>query len=240
MRTAIIRIVVASAVMFAAIGGCSGGGKRESAGVRSARPLVIYLHGMLNATTAHEASHERVRERFRDAGFDVWTPKGRLGLCDWSEDAKQSVCWPSDERTLGTAREIVHEWGEQLSTRRPVVVVGFSNGGAFAVLLAVHGLVQGCGFVSMHGFPAGALHVDAGPHAPILLIGGTGAAWESAQMTTTTKQLDALAWPHTAKMHDGGHAVSDRDIDEVLTFARRAVQMDCPGGANASAARSNP
>jgi hypothetical protein len=92
----------------------------------------------------------------------------------------------------------------------------------------------------MHGFPAGGLHAEPGQRAPILLIGGTGAAWESEQMTTTTTQLKALKWPHEARMHDGGHAVSDKDLDAVLAFARHAVQATCSRHADASAGSSAP
>jgi predicted esterase len=108
-----------------------------------------------------------------------------------------------------------------------VVLVGFSNGGAFAVLLALHGLVRGCAFASMHGFPAGALHAEAEQHSPILLIGGTGAAWESAQMSTTAERLNGLAWPHEAKTHDEPHAISDADLEDVVDFAQRAVRSGC-------------
>lgn len=238
MRTATVRVAVVSAVMFAAICGC-GGRKHASAEVQSAPPLVIYLHGMFDVKTPDQATSDRFRERFRNAGFDVWAPTGRPGLCDWSEEAKHSVCWPSDERALAAAREIVHEWGPQVPTRRPVIVAGFSNGGAFTVLLAVHGLVSACGFASMHGFPAGTLHAESGKPAPILLIGGSGAAWESGLMTTATTQLRALGWPHEARMHDGGHAVSDKDLDDVLAFAQRAVR-NCSGHPNVSASSATP
>lgn len=242
MRPAVIRAVVASGAVFAAICGCGGGGKRESANVPSARPLIIYLHGMFEANTSDDATNDRVHERFREAGFDVWAPKGRLGLCDWSEEAKRSVCWPSDERALGVAREIVDEWGPQLVTRRPVVV-GFSNGGAFATLLAVHGLIRACGFATLHGFPAGTLHIEPSARPPLLLIAGRGAPWEGPQLAATTAQLSAVGWPHEAKIHDGPHSVSDADLDAAISFAREATRTGCtetPTSEQQSVAASPP
>ncbi len=226
MRSAGIRAVVASAAVFAAVCGCGGGGKRESANVQSSQPLVIYLHGMFDAKTPDGATSDRVRERFREAGFDVWTPKGRLGLCDWSEDAKRSVCWPSDERALAAAREIVRDWGPQIVTRRPIVV-GFSNGGAFATLLAVHGLIRACGFATLHGFPAGTMHIEPGARAPLLLVAGRGAQWEGPQLEATVAQLSAVGWPHKAKIHDGPHSVSDADLEAAIAFARDATRTGC-------------
>jgi predicted esterase len=189
------------------------------------RPLVVFLHGMVQPGHTDEATENRVRERFGAAGFDVFTPRGKLGLCEWSDEAKQSLCWPSDERSLDTARAIVSEWS--LATARPTIVVGFSNGGAFALLLALHGLVPACGISSLHGFPAGRLHPEPGRRMPLFLIAGREAAWEPEQMIRTTEQLKAVAWPHEARMHDGGHAVSDRDLDEAIGFARQAVRTGC-------------
>lgn len=243
VRSTTVRVVVASAIMFAAICGCGGGGKHESADVRSgARPLVIYLRGMFDANTPDEATTDRVRERFRAAGFDVWAPTGRVGLCDWSEEAKRLLCWPSDERALAAAREIVHEWGPQLVTRRPVVV-GFSNGGAFATLLATHGLVRACGFATLHGFQAGRLHIEPSARPPLLLIAGRGAPWEGPQLAATTAQLSAIGWPHEAKIHDGPHAVSDADLNAAIAFAREATRAGCaetPTSEQQSGATSPP
>lgn len=74
------------------------------------------------------------------------------------------------------------------------------------MLLATHGLVRACGFASLHGFPAGAIHLEAveAKRAPILLVAGRGAAWESAQMSATATPLETLGWPYQTKTHDGG------------------------------------
>jgi dienelactone hydrolase len=210
-------------VMIGSAPGCRDKTKVSTA-VETDKPLAVFLHGVFEGKG--DPNDDHVRERLRAAGFAVWTPTGKPGLCDWSEDAKRSTCWPSDERTLGKAREIVREWQPNLPPSQPMVVVGFSNGGAFATLLATHRLVPACGFASLHGFPAGAIHAEAGQgkRAPILLVGGRGAAWESAQMSATSAQLKTLGWPHETKTHDGGHVVSDQDLDAAIAFARDAVR----------------
>jgi predicted esterase len=190
---------------------------------REARPLVVFLHGMTEPGLAGEGADDRIRRRFEEAGFELAAPTGREGLCDWSDEVKRARCWPSDERSLGAAREIAGEWRQTLAPSRPIVVVGFSNGGAFATLLALHGLVRACGFATMHGFPAGTLHASAATKAPLLLIAGRGAPWESGQLATTTRQLTALGWPHDARTHDGAHAISDADLDATIAFAHKAV-----------------
>lgn len=106
--------------------------------------------------------------------------------------------------------------------------MGFSNGGAFAVLLALHGLVDACGTVSLHGFPAGAMHPRAEASRPLLLVAGRGAEWEPRQLEATTAQLRPLGWPFETKTHDEAHAVSDADLDDAVAFARDAVAR-CKG-----------
>jgi predicted esterase len=196
------------------------------------RPMVVFLHGQLgpdaDALAEEGATERRVRERLGDAGFEVWAPRGRTGLCDWADDAKHLTCWPSDERRLDVAVAIASEWARALDGRRPTVVVGFSNGAAFAVLLAAHGLIPACGFVALHGVPAGALNVDATRGAPLLLVSARGASWEGEQAAATARALDAVRWPYRATTREGTHAVSDADLDEVVSFAREALGL-CSG-----------
>jgi predicted esterase len=198
----------------------------------SHRPVVVFLHGQLalddDALADEEATERRVRTRLGDAGFDVWAPRGRVGLCDWDDGARRLACWPSDERKLDDARSITAEWPRALRGRRPALVVGFSNGAAFATLLAVHGVVSACGFVALHGFPAGAIHVDAAHPAPLLLMSARGASWEAGQLEATTRALDAAHWPYRAAAREGSHAVEDADLEEVVAFGRGALAA-CPG-----------
>jgi dienelactone hydrolase len=197
----------------------------------SHRPVVVFLHGQLaldsDAIADEEVTERRVRARLGEAGFDVWVPRGRAGLCDWDDDAKRLLCWPSDERKLDEARTIASEWPRALHGRRPALVVGFSNGGAFATLLAVHGLTFACGFVALHGFPAGALHVDAPRPSPLLLVSARGASWEAGQLEATARALDSAHWPFRATAREGTHGVEDADLEEVLAFARGALAA-CP------------
>lgn len=177
------------------------------------RPVVVFLHGV--SPKPDEATADRVRARFRAAGFDVVTPAGRPALCDWAEDVKKSPCWPSDERGVATGRAMVEEW----KVRDVAAVVGFSNGGAFTTLIAAHGLLPSCSFVTLHGFPPGEVKPDAAP-APILLVGGRAAPWEPPLLETTTAAFAAKGWPHEAKLLDEGHAVSDADLDAATAFVK--------------------
>jgi dienelactone hydrolase len=173
-------------------------------------------------STADAAIEDIVRERFDAAGFDVWLPRGRAGLCDWDEAVRSAECWPSDERHIQDAADIMGEWRAALAGRRPLVV-GFSNGAAFAVLLAVHGLLDACAFVALHGVPAGSLRrtKDARP-TPILFVGARGASWEADQIASAERALSLSGWPHQSAMREGLHGVTIEDLDLAVDFARRA------------------
>jgi predicted esterase len=102
-------------------------------------------------------------------------------------------------------------------------VAGFSSGGAFATLVALHGLVSACGFATLHGFPAGDLH-GGGPKRPLLLTAGTGAEWEPSQLERTTGKLEELGWRYETKLHSGAHAVNVTDVKALVAFAKGAIQ----------------
>jgi len=179
----------------------------------------VFLHGVVAADDAASVD-PAVKARLEREGFDVVTPTGRVGLCDWNEASKAARCWPSDERQLEVARAIAATWG---ASDRPTLVVGFSNGGAFATLLALHGLYPACGYATLHGFPAGELHA-VGPKRPLLLTAGRAAAWEPDQLAETTAKLQDLGWRYETKLHAGGHSVSDNDLRALLPWARATLR----------------
>jgi predicted esterase len=199
---------------------CGGGEGRSANGPASLpRPRIVFLHGML-AGNDRATIDPALEARLESEGFDVATPMGRIGLCDWNEASKAARCWPSDEQKLEAARAIASTWP---ASDKPTLVVGFSNGGAFATLLALHGLYPACGFASLHGFPAGDLHAD-GPKRPLLLIAGRAAEWEPDQLAETTAKLQDLGWRFETKLHAGGHAVSDNDLRALLSWARATLR----------------
>ena len=193
------------------------------------RPLVVFLHGMVgpDGAAGAEETESRVRERFADEGFDVWAPHGRVGLCDWSADAKLASCWPSDERTLDQAQDIAQGWGAAVRGKRPTFIVGFSNGAAFSVLLATHGLVHTCGVVALHGAPAGALHIEAKAPSPMLFVAASDVSWEAGQIDATTRVLDAHGWRSRTMTRAGGHDVADEDLEATIEFVRYAIRVGC-------------
>ena len=183
------------------------------------RPRIVFLHGMV-AGEDPTPIDPAVKARLESEGFDVVTPMGRVGLCDWNEASKAARCWPSDEQKLEVAKAIASTWP---ASDKPTLVVGFSNGGAFATLLALHGLYPACGFASLHGFPAGDLHAD-GPKRPVLLTGGRAAEWEPDQLAQTRAKLEDLGWRYETKLHAGGHSVSDNDVRALLPWARATLR----------------
>ena len=182
------------------------------------RPLVVYLHGVVRPGTekAEEAQRRELTRRAEARGFEVWAPSGEKGLCDWSDDVRGDVCWPSDERRLEDAKRIALGWKPRLRERR-THLLGFSNGAAFALLLTAHGLVPTACVAALHGAPAGALHVTSIPRSPILGYAGD-APWEKPQLEAALAPLRDAGANVRLVTASGPHALDAPSIDAALGF----------------------
>jgi poly(3-hydroxybutyrate) depolymerase len=187
--------------------------------------LVYYAHGMFAEGARPERELDVVRAAADLYGFAVLAPRGRKGLCTWSDDVKSFTCWPSrrdavDARSaelLGTWIAAEHRMATTLGTRfERHYALGFSNGGYFIAYVAADGLLalDGAAIVG-----AGRTDVDDAHLArrAIPIFVGVGAEELPFTLDAAARLSSDLAgrgWPVDATMHEGrGHELADDDFD---------------------------
>ncbi len=192
-----------------------------------AQQLVVYLHGRYARTAAGEelSRQQRLAKRAMKRGFAVLALRGRLGACTAPELADW-YCWPSNEHNAASADEIVASWADTLAaaavrSRSPKrFLLGFSNGGYFAGLIASRGLLGADAVVVAHGGPVEPVHA-ANARPPLLLLSADDDVAQD-EMIRYDRELAREGWSHDSYARSGGHALSDEDIDTALTFFSRA------------------
>ncbi|MDP9152110.1 MAG: hypothetical protein M3O36_19470, partial [Myxococcota bacterium] len=183
-------------------------------------------HGRYAAdASADEVDRQRrLALRATPRGFSVLALRGRLGTCTAPELAGW-YCWPSNERNAAAAEDFVSSWGRALSAARDragarsTVLLGFSNGGYFAGLIASRALVEAEAVVVAHGGPVEPVRARAG--APPLLLLSADDDVAQDEMIRFDEELAREGWPHDSYARLGGHALTDEDIDAALAFFER-------------------
>lgn len=205
----------------------AGGGCLSTASVDAGEPLLlVYLHGMYSPSTVDEEldRQTRVARIARQKGVSVLALRGRQGLCTGADTAS-FWCWPSNGRTAGFGREVVDGWSKALTVTDTRLghgrryLLGFSNGGYFAALIATRGLARFDAFAVAHAGPVEPLRAS-GPRVPWLLLMAEGDP-SAASMQTLDDELWEQAWPHEIVSRDGGHQLTDGDIEAALAFFAR-------------------
>jgi dienelactone hydrolase len=177
----------------------------------SALPLVVYLHGLFEARIATQR------------GFAVLAPRGTQGACRTASEPTSLVCWPSNPRTADRAEAYVESWRPGLDAaaeRHPFAsryVLGFSNGGYFAGLVAERALFEADAFVVAHSGPVEPVRAD-GKKPPMLLMSADEEPEVQDEMIRLDDELTREGWPHVHYVRDGGHALPDSDIEVALNF----------------------
>jgi poly(3-hydroxybutyrate) depolymerase len=197
-------------------------------------PLLVYLHGLYdsNAPAQEVDRTTRLVKRATARGFAVLAFRGRQGMCTTVPEYATWYCWPSNDKTADAGPDLVASWATALeiaTTRtkaRRRYVLGFSNGGYFAVLLATRDLfradafaIAGAGIIRPYKPPA--------EKVPIVLVSGDEDP-SQPDMLALDQALYADKWPHDAYGREGGHALADSDIDLVLTFFTRSETEKVP------------
>ncbi|CAN5648344.1 hypothetical protein BH09MYX1_BH09MYX1_46220 [soil metagenome] len=214
----------------------AGGGCFAAAAVDAGTPkLLVYLHGMYAPTEAGVAEELDRQARVADVatkkGYSVLALRGKQGQCLQPEVADW-FCWPSNERTQDAGPSYVASWSTALAEAEARggtgkrYLLGFSNGGYFAALIATRELIDfdavaiaGAGPVE----PVRAL----GTKPPILLITADSDA-SVLSAIQFDQQLTRERWPHAIVTRDGGHALESGDISNALTFFRRSASEAFP------------
>lgn len=188
------------------------------------QPLVVYLHGRYarNAGGEEVDRQRRLAEKANAQGFAVLALRGRLGACAAAE-LSSWYCWPENGQAADT---VVTSWKGALDEahRRThsntQYVLGFSNGGYFAGLLATRGLLDADAFVVAHAGPVEPVHAQKGK-PPMLLLSSDQESAQSS-MDRLDHELTREDWAHDSYAHEGGHDLNDTDIDAALAFFTRA------------------
>jgi predicted esterase len=203
-----------------------GGGCFASSTTKAA-PLIVYLHGRYaRAAASDEVDRQRrLGARATALGFAVLALRGRLGACT-SPDLASWYCWPSNETNADAGADFVNGWTSALadaqeragSNRR--FLLGFSNGGYFAGLVASRGLLEFEALVVAHGGPVEPVHPLHGAPPMLLLSADDDVAQD--EMIRFDQDLSREHWAHDSYARAGGHGLTDLDIDTSLTFFARA------------------
>jgi len=196
-------------------------------GADETTPVVIYLHGMFPSDYPEQSlqAQRELAAVTTARGFALLVPRGRLGLCDFRPELRRWYCWPSTARAAPLAGEIALEWeplwralddrlGKPDKPRRRFVL-GYSNGGFFAALLAARGDVPFDGYAIAHAGPVEPAWFDPAGPAPVLLLSAEG---QSPLMESLHARLGEAGWAHEYRVRPGPNALTDRDIEDALAF----------------------
>ncbi len=196
--------------------------------------MLVYLHGRYAPDSVREELDRqgRVAKRATAKGFAVLALRGTKGECN-SPEYKDYWCWPSNERNASDGPAFVARWEAPIAAARerlgpgPNVLLGFSNGGYFAALIAKRALARFDAVVVAHGGPIAVESVRDEPEPPMLLITADDDA-SDPEMTRLDDELTRTRWPHALVAREGGHALPDWDIDSALTFFKRIERERLP------------
>jgi len=192
-----------------------------------AASLIVYLHGRYARDVAGDEvdRQRRLAIHATAKGLAVLALRGRLGACSAAELASW-YCWPSNETNADAGHEVVGGWTRTLAaaqTRtaaRRRYVLGFSNGGYFAALIAARGLLDADAFVVAHGGPVEPVLPLRGTPPLLLLSADDDVAQD--EMIRFDVELGRAHWAHDSYARGGAHGLGDEDIEAALTFFARA------------------
>jgi predicted esterase len=196
----------------------------ESTG--SPRALLVYLHGRYAPETAAEEAERqsRVARMGTARGYSVLTLRGKQGQCT-DPTLATWWCWPSNERNAADGAAFVASWStafaEAERRARPArrVLLGFSNGGYFASLIASRALMPFDAVTVAHAGPVAPM-TPLRTKPPVLLIDADDDP-SSAEILHLDADLTRETWPHAMVIREGTHALPEWDVEMALTFFDR-------------------
>jgi hypothetical protein len=115
---------------------------------------------------------------------------------------------------------------EERLGKGPRFLVGFSNGGYFASLIAVRALIPVDAIAIAHAGAGGAVKANGAKPPIVLLTADEDSAIES--MMAFDAELTREGWPHAIASRDGGHEITDGDFATALAFFQRAPHERFP------------
>jgi hypothetical protein len=118
-------------------------------------PILLYAHTGA-APTENRAEWTQLVAAARGQ-FALVLVRGRNGACGFTEEVRQSYCWPQGEGAMASAREVVASWDKALwqvdqlldGSSHPRVLVGNREGAAFLVHVAEESLLSAKAFMTI-------------------------------------------------------------------------------------------
>lgn len=203
-------------------GGCFAPSRRPG----SPSALLVYLHGRYppESTTDELERQARVARLASARGYAVLALRGMQGQCTDPQLASW-WCWPSNERNAADGPAFVARWTAALREAerraRPArrLLLGFSNGGYFAALIASRALAPFDAVAVAHAGPVQPM-TPAGATPPLLLLDADEDP-SGPEMSRLDGDLTRESWPHVVVVREGGHALLEWDVETSLTFFDR-------------------
>jgi predicted esterase len=195
--------------------------------------LLLYLHGRYAPESANEERERQMRvARLATArGYAVLALRGVQGQCTDPQLATW-WCWPSNERNVGDGQAFVTRFegalaeAERRAGKGRRVLLGFSNGGYFAALIAPRALLALDAVAIAHGGPVEPMH-PVGTRPPMLLIDADDDP-SGPEMDRLEASLTRESWPHATVVREGGHALPEWDVEMALAFFDRTRTEPVP------------
>ncbi|MDB4946200.1 MAG: hypothetical protein JWP97_5734 [Labilithrix sp.] len=211
-------------------GGCFAAARGPSA---TPKGLVVYLHGRHAPEQVPEERERqtRVAELGTKRGYAVLALRGAQGEC---LDPRLATwwCWPSSERNVDDGprfaaglRAAIALAAERARAPR-TVLLGFSNGGYFAAMIARSELLSFDAIAIAHAGPVEPMK-PTGKAPPILLIDADDDP-SGPEMDRLEADLTRESWPHAMVAREGGHQLPAWDVEMALTFFDRVATERLP------------
>lgn len=196
-------------------------------------PLVVLLHGRgssereiirLAGLLPAGPSYAAVRAPIQEGGGYAWFVNRGVGR-PVAESLSDTIAW-------------FRSWLDRVAPRgRPVVLVGFSGGAAFAGGVVLDDPARFAGLATLYA----TLPFDAGvPTTPGRLAGVPVLVVQGDADTVIPADLQRRSWQYlhgdsgatvTARRSPGGHSITPDDIDTLAGWiVDRVWTSDCPGG----------
>lgn len=201
---------------------------------RANAELLVYLHGMYAEGAAADEEERRARvARIATArGMTVLALRGKRGECTQAA-AKTWFCWPSNPDNVADApafaagvTDAIGEAERLIGPPARRLLLGFSNGGYFAAILATRSLVP---FDAIAIAGAGSPPPYAPPaHRPPILLLGADEDPSVESLLELDRELTRGGWAHALVGRDGGHALADSDVTHAVTFFERTRKEALP------------
>jgi predicted esterase len=200
---------------------------------RGASGLAVYLHGRYTASTESEelARQARVAKIGVAHGYAVLALRGKQGECT-DPSLRDWWCWPSNEKNVTDGPRYVAEWEPALAAaekrvgRGRRVLLGFSNGGYFAGMIATRAYAPFEAVVVAHAGPVSPI-IPKGPKPPMLLLTAEDDP-SHEEIMRLSSELAQVKWPHQVAARDGGHELPEQEIQWAFDFFERTASEPFP------------